>query len=221
MRGDMRIHDRGVPHHEHAFTGLELVIIIVVIAGAMTFLLISLTGGEVPVFFRTFPGGLVAESAYMSGDHLQPVGSVFGFPAVSGIHGSAELMFAHPDPGRLGAVRMMISLFMGDTGAIDMDRVNVSWAGSGSYEQLQKTNTLPLICPNWTISGKYNMLPGRSADSDNWLEPDEEFEIIACPSTGFQPYRSFTLTISPEGSAMPLTVTRMVPSRVLPVMNLG
>jgi hypothetical protein len=149
------------------------------------------------------------------------VGSVFGFSAVSKIPGNADVRFAHPDPGKLGAVRITISLFMGDTGAIDMDRVNVRWTASGSHEQIQKTNPLLLVCPNWTITGKYNMLPGCSADSDNWLEPGEQFEILVCPSTGVQPYGTFTLTLSPDGSAMPLTVTRTVPPGIRPVMNLG
>jgi hypothetical protein len=162
----------------------------------------------------------VAESMYISGDNIQPVGSVFGFPAVSGTHGNAEVWFAHPDPGKLGAVRITISLFIGDTGAIDMDRVNMSWAAGSSSEQIQKTGTLLLVCPDWTITGKNNLLPGRSADSDNWLEPGEQFEILACPSTGVQPYRTFTLTLSPDGSAMPHTVTRTVPPRMSPVMNL-
>ncbi|MDO9325713.1 MAG: hypothetical protein Q7T80_12250 [Methanoregula sp.] len=131
------------------------------------------------------------------------------------------MRFRDPDPGKLGAVRIMTSLFMGDTGAIDMDRVNVSWAGAGSNEDLRQTSAQPLVCPNWTISGKYNMLPGRSADSDNWLEPGEQFEILACPSTGVQPYGIFTLIIHPDGSAMPLKLTRTVPPGIHPVMNLN
>lgn len=85
---------------------------------------------------------------------------------------------------------MTVSLFMGSTGAIDMDRVGVSWASYGSDEQIRQTTFRSLICPNWTITGKYNLLPGRSADSDNWLEPEEQFEILACPSTSMQPYGS-------------------------------
>jgi hypothetical protein len=158
---------------------------------------------------------------YISGDNIQPVGSVFGFPAVSGVPVNADVWFAHPDRGKLGVVRMTISLFMGDTGAIDMDRVNVIWTVSGSHEQIGQTRPPSLLCPNWTISAKNNMLPGRSADSDNWLEPGEQFEILVCPSTGVQPYGKFTLTISPEGSAMPLTLTRTVPPGIRPVMNLG
>lgn len=178
-------------------------------------------GGQVTPMIRTFPEGTIAESAYQSGDHLEYVGSVFGFPAVSKTHGNADVKFTHPDPGKLGAVRMMISLFMGSTGAIDMDRVVVRWADRGSYEPIGQTSSRPLICPNWTITGKYNMLPGQSADSDNWLEPGEQFEILACPSAGVQPYGIFTLTLSPDGSAMPLTFTRTVPPVIRPVMNLG
>jgi len=215
------MHDRSTPCNDDAITGLELVVILAVLVGGGAILLIFMSGGETSELIRTFPEGAVAESAYMSGDNLQPVGSVFGFPAVSGMLNKAEVKFAHPDPGKLGAVKLTISLFMGDTGAIDMDRVNVSWATRGSYEPLRQTSRLPLVCPNWTITGKYNMLPGHVADSDNWLEPREQFDLLVCPSTGVQPYGAFTLTVRPDGSAMPLTVTRTVPSRIHPVMSLG
>ncbi|MDP3564135.1 MAG: hypothetical protein Q8R70_06555 [Methanoregula sp.] len=207
-------------HNEDAFTGLELVIVIAVLIGAAVILLIFMSGGEMPSCIRVFPEGMVAESAYMSGDHIQPVGSVFGFPAVSGTIGNAEVRFRDPDPGTLGAVRITISLFLGDTGAIDMDRFRVSWAGAGSVKGIGQTSSHLLICPNWTIIGKYNMLPGRSADSDNWLEPGEQFEILVCPSAGVQPYGTFTLTLRPDGSAIPLVVTRTVPPKISPVMNL-
>ena len=212
---------RNTSSNDEAITVLELVVILGVLVGGGAILLISMSSGETSGLIRTFPEGAAAESAYMSGDNLQPVGSVFGFPAVSGMLNKAEVKFTHPDPGKLGAVRMTISLFLGDTGAIDMDRVKVSWATRGSYEQIGQTTTLPLVCPNWTITGKYNMLPGHAADSDTWLEPREQFEILACPSTGVQPYGAFTLTLRPDGSAMPLTVTRKAPSIIHPVMNLG
>jgi hypothetical protein len=219
--GDLlQIPDRCKKCDEDAFTGLELVVVIAVLIGVAAFLLVYMSGGETPRGIRTFPEGTIAESVYQSGDHLQPVGSVFGFPAVSGKHGNAEVMFRNPDPGKLGAVRLTTSLFIGDTGAIDMDRVNVSWAVAGSYEDLQQTSSQPLVCPNWTISGKSNMLPGRTADSDNWLEPGEQFEIMSCPSTGVQPYGIFTLMISPDGSAIPIKITRTTPPDIHPVMNL-
>lgn len=220
MRDFLSIHDRYTTHNEDAFTGLELVIVIVVLIGAAVLLLVSMSGGQVPAGIREFPGGILAESMYISGDNIQAVGSVYGYPAVSGTLGSADVRFRDPDPKALGAVWITISLFIGNTGAIDMDRVNISWTASGLQEQIKQTSPPYLICPNWTISRKSNMLPGRSADSDTWLEPGEQFEILVCPSTGVQPYESFTLILSPDGSAMPLTVTRRVPPGLYPGMNL-
>jgi len=212
---------RNPRRNDEALTGLELIIILIVLIGVTALLLVHIGGGGIPGWARTFPGGLVADSMYISGDHIRPVGSTIGFSAVSLGQTRTAIIYARPDPGRLGSIQMMVSLFMGDTGAIDMDRLNVSWNRRGSYEQIRKTDARPLVCPNWTITGKYNMLPGRSADSDNWLEPGEEFMILACPSSGLAPGQDFTLTMYPDGIVVPLTLSRTTPPRIQPVMNLG
>jgi len=178
-------------------------------------------GRETPLWILIFQDGMVAESAYLSIDHIQPVGSVFAFPALNRTLGNAQVRIRYPDPGKLGIVRMTISLFMGDTGAIDIDRLNVSRVVYGFYEQIGQTFPLSPVSPNSTITGKYTMLPGRSADSDNRLKPGEQFEILGCFSTGVQPWGTFTLTLSPDGSAMPLAITRTAPPGMHPVMNLG
>jgi hypothetical protein len=206
---------------EDALTGLELVILLVVIIGATGLLLLSFGGGPTPGWIRTFSGGMVAESMYMSGDSLQPVGSMTGFSAASGTMGGIPVRYSRTDPGRLGSVRQTLSLFIGDTGGIDMDQLNVSWSTAGSVEYIPKSDILPLVCPNWTITAKYNMLPGRTADSDNWLEPGEQFQIHVCPSQTVAAYQSFTLTLHPDGVAIPLPITRMAPMRIQPVMVLG
>ena len=206
---------------DDAFTGLELIILLVVIIGATALLLVHLGVGDMPDWARSFPGGLVAESMYLSGDALQPVGSLIGFSAVSGAPGGMMVQYPHPDPDRLGAVQLTVSLFIGDTGAIDMDRLNVTWECGGSSEPVQKSDTIPLVCPNWTIGKKNNMLPGHSADDDNLLEPGEQFQILVCPLEPVAPYASFTLILHPDGSAMPLPLTRMAPMRIMPVNNLG
>ncbi|WP_321505368.1 hypothetical protein [uncultured Methanoregula sp.] len=211
----------GNPGREDAFTGLEVVILIIVLLVIAGGFFLFMTSGETPGWARTFPGGMVADSVYVSGDHMQPVGSVVGFPAVSRINNKPLFLVPRGDPKRLGAIQVMVSLFIGHTGAIDMDQVHVSWTGDGFSEQIPKTNILPLVCPNWTITGKYNMLPGHVADADNWMEPDEEFEILVCSSRGVRPYESFTVTLRPEGTAMPLPLARTAPARIEPVMKLG
>jgi hypothetical protein len=207
---------------DDGFTGLELIIILVVLICVAAVLLVLLGGGGTTNGSRTFPGGLAAESMYMSGDNLQLTGNVYGFPSVSGMNGnSVRIIFQHPDPGRLGVLRPTVSLFMGSTGAIDMSRVQVSWNHGATTEQIIRTPSRTLTCPNWTISGKYNLLPGRTADSDDWLEPGEQFELTLCPIEGVPPGGSFMIIISPDGVAMPLQIRRTVPPGIRPVMNLG
>lgn len=212
---------RGVRSGEDGFTGLELVIVLGILIGMGILLLLFFPGEGIGSPLQTFPGGLVADSMYMTGDHLQTVGNVYGFPQVSTSSGKLPLLFRQQDPGQLGAVRFTASLFIGSTGAIDMDRLVVQWTGAGASEVIPRTLSGPLACPGWIISGKYNMLPGRTADADDLLEPGEQFEITACPLQGVRPYGSISLKIQPEGTAMPLTILRMAPGRIQPVMNLG
>ena len=205
---------------EDGLTGLELVILVAVLIAGAALLLVHISGGA-PSLSRTFPGGLLAESMYVSGDNIQTVGSMYGFSMVSTTSGTPRIVVVHADPDRLGAVRMVISLFIGDTGAIDMERMQVQWSRINRSEILTRSTDPTLVCPNWTVSNKFNMLPGRTADSDNWLEPNEQFELTICPSEGARTYEKFSLTLHPDGSAVPLIVTRTVPAGIQPVMNLG
>jgi hypothetical protein len=210
------------PRHraENGFTGLKLVITIIVLISIAAVLMVYLGGGEIP-WDRTFPGGVVAESSYLSGDTLQQIGSIYGFAFVQNQVGTTRVVVPRQDPGRLGIVRLSTSLFIGDTGAIDMDRVLVTWDRAGGSEQLSRTTGTVLTCPNWTISNKLNLLPGCTADADDLLEPGEQFEITLCPSEGIPPNGVFTVTIKPDGVVMPLSLTRTAPSEIQPVMNLG
>lgn len=97
------------------------------------------------------------------------------------------LVIVQEYPNRLGTVRFVVSLFIGDTAEIGMDRLQVIWARAGKPESIRRTSAGTIVCPNWTISGKYNQLPGRTADSDDLLEPNEQFELTICPSKGILP----------------------------------
>jgi hypothetical protein len=202
-------------------TGLELIILLLIFVCVTSVILVYTSGEDTTGWKRTFPGGLVAESMYVSGDNLQPVGNVYGFPSVTRTSGTPPVIIPHENPGTLGVVRLVISLFIGDTGAIDMDRIRVQWNRGAGYTNISRGTSAILVCPNWTISDKYNMLPGRTADSDDWLEPGEQFEITLCPQEGVLPYDTFTLVFSPDGVAMPMKVSRTVPFNIQPVMNLG
>jgi hypothetical protein len=212
---------RARPSTEEALTGLELVILLVILIAGSAMVLMFFNGGTPLNPAKTLPGGIVTGSVYITGDHIQTVGNVYGFPMTSRTYGPLPVITVCQNSNQLGAARFTVSLFIGDTGAIDMDRVQVTWAQTGSTEVIRKTPPQVLVCPNWTISNKYNMLPGRKADADELLEPNEQFEITLCPSTGTTPYGQFTITLQPEGVAAPLTLPRMAPARIQPVMNLG
>ena len=205
---------------DDGFTGLELVILVLVMIAVVALLLVHLSGGASDLS-RTFHGGLVADSLHISGDNIYAVGNAYGFSMVRTTSGTSRIVFVHEDPGRLGAIRITVSLFMGDTGAIDMDRVQVQWISAGSSETLHRISGRTLICPNWTISNKYNLLPGHTADTDDLLEPNEQFELTLCPSRGVPPYETFSLTLQPDSATMPLSITHTAPPRIQPVMDLG
>lgn len=206
---------------DDALTGLEIVIIFLIIAVGVIALLLLAGGHDTPSWTRTFPGGLIAESMYISGDNLQLRGEVTGFAAVTPASAPVPVLYPYPDAGRLGALGLTVSLFIGDTGAIDMDRLNVTLCTKDSCEPIQKNDRIPLVCPNWTITGKYNIMPGHSADTDNWLEPREQFAVLICPAKPLAPYESFTVGMYPDGVAAPLRIPRTVPPGVRPVMILG
>ena len=85
-------------------------------------------------------------------------GTFTGFPRSAGFR-TTPVVITYEDSGRLGVVRSVVSLFMGDTGAIDMERVQVQWNNETCHEIIARTVSPTLVCPNWTISNKFNLLP--------------------------------------------------------------
>jgi len=193
---------------EDAVTGLELVIVgavIIIISG----LILGFHGDENATPAGSYTGspqGILTSSVRTTGDLLRPVGTVIGFSAVDTVQNGIAIRYTQPDPAKLGAVLITVSLMIGDMGGIDMDKTTVRWMMNGKNEVIKKTSPPTLICPNWTISQKLNMLPGKSADADDILEPNEQFVLIICPSTGVSPNEQAILTIAPAGDAFPLPV---------------
>lgn len=102
-----------------------------------------------------------------------------------------------------------------------MSHVKVQWNREAGRENISRTTTAMLVCPNWKVSNKFNLLPGRTADSDEWLEDGEQFEKTLYPQEGVLPYGSFTPVFSPDGVEVPLFITRTVTFSIQLVMNLG
>jgi len=208
---------------EDAVTGLELVIVILVIIIAVGIILCFHGGDGKANPSGPYTGGrqgLLTSSVRTTGDLLHPVGTVIGYSAVDTVQNGLAIRFKKQDQTKLGAVEMTVSLFMGNMGGIDMDKTTVGWVTGGQNEIIKKTSPSTLICPNWTISQKLNMLPGKSANADDILDPNEQFVLFICPSAGLAPNAQAILTIAPAGDAFPLPVQITAPSFVQPIQAL-
>lgn len=203
---------------EDAFTELELIVAIIVVILIGHGLLIFLShdnGSSDPDtdIIRTYAG----ESGYA----MRHVGSVTVFSSVDGTPSDVAVHYPLQDPMKVGATEFSVALFIGDMGGIDFDTVNVVWGSNGVSEKIPQKNSRPLSCPGWTIAGKYNMLPMQTADADDILEPNEQFEIFVCPSNTTAPYQKFSVTIDPPGLVLPPVVSATVPPMGRPVVTLS
>jgi hypothetical protein len=86
---------------------------------------------------------------------------VIGIPAIDTVQNNVLIRFSRPNRDRVGGVNMFVSSFTGDTDGIEMDRVTVLWMTNGTVSIIPQSHGPFLICPNWTITGKYNLLPGN------------------------------------------------------------
>ena len=206
---------------ENAFTGLQLVIVIVLIViGAYGVFLFTGSGtnagggqGE--------PTGILPLATGLTGNMLAAKSPLTGFPAVDGSSSNVSYFFSAQDPGKLGGVQTTISLFIGNMGAIDMDKVVVTLVANQNPVVIPKSGDPGKVnAPGWAITSKSNWLPYQSADADNLLEPNEEFGLLIVFPQGLPPYEKFTVTVEPQ-QAMPLILSGTTPPRITPVMSLS
>jgi len=204
--------------HDDAVTWFEMIAIIIVI-------LVIVYGGLILLPYGTGPGnrhqGILQNYVSESGNAMRRVGSVNVFSAINGSSSGVTVEYPHPDPSRLGATDMTVALFIGNMGGIDFDKVNVIWETNGVTEKIPRKDNRPLVCPGWTIAGKSNMLPMETANGNNILDPNEQFEIFVCPTNTTASYQQFTVTINPPGNVLPPVATITTPPMVRPAITIS
>jgi hypothetical protein len=150
---------------------------------------------------------------------------VTGYADLSGRLGSITVANPRPAPSRLGAVSMTIRLdsyrMMWQSGTgVDLDQTQVIFATPSGSETLTKNSALPFTKPGWMIDRKGSTLPYGQANANDILEPNEVFGIFVYPRTPLPPGTPFSVTIvMPDENV--LTVNRIVPAHITPVMDLG
>jgi hypothetical protein len=183
---------------ERAVTVLELIILVLVMvaAGYLIFVLASEphtagSGGGYTGILTVIPDE--------TGKNLHVVGVTTVFAATDNNPSNVQARYPVPDPSRMGSLEAGVSLFIGDSGSVDFDKINLVWLANGSTERIPRKDSRPLVCPGWTIAGKYNVVPMKSANDNDLLEPGEQFLIFVCPASPVPAYQSFTVGIEDSG----------------------
>jgi len=188
----------GTEWNERAVTVLEL-IAFAFVAVALVYLAIVLATGHPAAGSSGGDQGLIPTAADATGKTLRIVGTVTVFAATNNNPSDVSPRYPVPDSTRMGSLESNVALLIGDDGGVDFDKVNLVWIANGTVERIPRTDTRPLVCPGWTIAGKYNVIPMKSANSNNILEPGEQFLIFVCPASPLPAYRGFIVRIEDSG----------------------
>jgi len=200
-----------------AVTGLELILFSAVLILCAALVIHIATGSFLPFELER---GIVPGASEQGSDQLNVFGSIHGFPATTGSTGGGAVIRSNPDPQRLGAIGMTLSIFLGGTAGVDLARTDVSWTDASGTEVLALTTATPVVCPNWTVISKYHVNPFKSADEDLVLEPGEQFDLFICPSGTLPPYEEFTVVFDPPGPGPRFPVKCSVPFPITRTMVL-
>jgi hypothetical protein len=158
-------------------------------------------------------------------DTLVTDGDITGYADLSGTLGPVRVDNPHPSPSELGALRIPLRLasvrLVWERGSgADLGNATVTVSGPQGTETLPRSTRPVLVKPAWTIVRKGSTLPGQTDNGDELLEPNEVFVLFLYPSAPLPPKTLVTITIGVPGRDA-VTFSRVVPERVIPVMDLG
>jgi hypothetical protein len=137
------VRHRGQLHgNEHALTGLEIVILLVVAVSVIGYLGYGeLSHGKTPpVGAGQKPKeGMIPNDVVASTDLLTDPGGIYGYPAVDGTIAGIPVRFKTHNPAMLGAFELTVQPFMMTTGNIDLGHASVLWVSGTDQEKLSLT----------------------------------------------------------------------------------
>jgi hypothetical protein len=197
------------------------------IAVAILILVIILSLVMYTAFIATgYASGISARAGMARAtDQLVLNGDMTGYADLSGTLGPARVSNPSPSPERLGAVLVPIRLasvrlmWERGTGA-NLGNATVTFTSPAGTETLPGSSGPVLVKPAWAIVQKGSILPGRTDNGNELLEPNEVFVLFIYPSHPLPPKTPFLVQVRiPDQN--PFTVIRMVPDPVMPAMDLG
>jgi hypothetical protein len=200
----------------YLFTTLGLLAVVIL----FSLLLFSL------LIYPSYNSGKTAYTGFQrTADNLVLASGVTGYADLSGRLGPVTVANSRPALSRLGAVSMTIQLdsyrMMWQAGSgVDLDKTEVVFTTPLGSETLPRLPADPYTKPGWAIVSKGSTLPNGQANANDILEPNEAFGIFVYPRTSLSPGTPFSVILRMQDENV-ITVDRIVPLRIIPVMNLG
>ena len=199
---------------EEGITGLEVICLLIFLAVAIY---VVFTHVYTPNEDGGTPRGLIAGAVYESGDSVRMYGMPVGYSSVSREIEGIDAVAATENPSALGFLLVSVTPLIGDL-AIDLDRMEMTIVSSGTKTLIIRSRGASVGPGNWTIAGKSNMIPMKSADEDDLLEASEIFDLLISMPEPFFPYQKFSVVLSPE-HGVPYTQKLTVPPLFTPVVK--
>ena len=150
---------------------------------------------------------------------------VMGYQDISGTVYGVAVSNPSPDPSKMGLVSLPVRIQQFTQGpegppSIDMRKTRIWFTANGNIEELPLSNNRPLVKPAWTVGGKSGISEGTSANTDDFLDPNEVFTLLVYPGTPIGPGTPFSIDVR-MGGQWPLTINMTVPGQIQPHMDLG
>jgi hypothetical protein len=211
----MRDAGTGSRDRSRGLTGLELLVIIAIVAGGVALGLFwesTHRGGKAP-------SGIIPLSVELAERSMVVAGGIYGYWVQDGTAGGIPVGFpGEPRPG-VDAVLVPVQLIVGKE-PLDMGSVEVAVRYHGDTTVLTRAESGVPGRSSWAVAGKTGVIPLQDADRDDLLEEPETFQLLVVPPVPLAPGDHVTLTIS-EAPRMPLVIDRDIPGRVTPVTLLS
>jgi len=203
---------------DDAYTGVTILLLaIVILFSLVMYTLFIPTGFESG---KTARAGMVRIT-----DKLVLNGAVIGYADLSGNLGVVRVNNPGATPDNLGGVMVPVRLASVRLGweegaGADLGNATVLFTGPDGMETLTGSSGPVLERSSWAIIRKGSILPGKTANGNNLLEPNEVFVLFIFPHTPLPPKTVFTAEIR-ISDLTSLKVSRAVPDTITPVMDLG
>jgi archaellin len=200
---------------DRGLTGLELLILVAIVAAAVAAGLYweGHHGGP------RAPSGIIPLSVQTAERAMVVAGETYGYWIQDGKAGEVPVGFTGEDRPGIDAISIPVQLLVGGS-PLDMDSLKVVVRSRAGTTALPRDESGLPGRSSWAVAGKTGVLPFQDADRDDLLEEPETFQILVLPPGPLDPGDHVTVTLSPP-LGIALVVDRDIPGHVTPVTLLS